>query len=57
MKIVYKCKLHKHPYTVCARCAHQYCAIYWAAGCPRCAERRAAERMRVAQAERTIQAS
>ena len=36
--IIYRCKLHGKPYTVCPACRHQYCEIYWLA-CPRCYER------------------
>ena len=36
-KVIFKCKCHNRPYTVCPVCEHQYCTTYWA-NCPRCAE-------------------
>jgi len=33
--VIYTCKTHSKPYTVCPDCEHQYCEIYWLR-CPSC---------------------
>lgn len=38
-RIIYKCRCHSKPYTVCKNCQHQYCSLHWSRGCPSCSEK------------------